>query len=77
MVQSKVAEPIIFMDQPAEFEWLRGNLFRVIDPNTGIERIVEARIFAETIANAARCYSEYRSSQGAEIIPFQAVDAAH
>jgi hypothetical protein len=67
----------MFMEQAMEFERLRGNLFKVIDPNSGSVRVVEAGVLAESIANAARCYRDYRESQGAEIIAFPEVKAAH
>lgn len=60
-----------------EFERLRGNLFRITDPNSGNIRIVEAGVFAECIANAARCYRDYRDSESAEIIAFPKADSAH
>jgi hypothetical protein len=66
------------MEEPIEFEWMRGNLFKITDPNTGIVRIAEARIVAECIARAARCYRDYRTAAGADIIPFpERTDAAH
>lgn len=69
---------VVFMEQAVEFEWLRGNLFRITDPNTGVIRIVEAKVLADSIANAARCYREYRTAECAIIIPFpEPVEAAH
>jgi hypothetical protein len=67
---AKAVGATVFMERPCEFTWLRGDLFRIFDPNTGLERIVEARVLSETIANAARCYRDYRTSQSAEIIRF-------
>ena len=68
----------VFADQAVEVEWIRGDLFRVTDPTTGTVRIFEARIMAENIANAARCYRDYRERQGATIIKFPEIpEAAH
>lgn len=67
----------LFMEQAMEFERLRGNLFRIIDPNTGNIRIIEAQLLAESIANAARCYRDYRSAPTAEVIAFPEAAAGH
>lgn len=64
--------PAVFMEKPTEFKWLHGNLFKVIDPNTGTVRIIEAPVLAESISNAARCYRDYRTAQSADIIQFPA-----
>lgn len=51
-----------FMELPRRYEYLRANLFRITDPNTGRVEVVEAQVFAQTIASAARCYGEYRKA---------------
>lgn len=67
---------VVFMETAPTFEWMRGNLFRISDPNTGIIWIAEAPVLAAGIAAAARGYSDYRDRQTAEICQFP-VDAAH
>ena len=66
---------VVFMEKPCEFEWLRGNLFSVFDPNTGLTRIVEGDVLATAIANAARPYRGFRKAQCAEVIQFPRASA--
>lgn len=69
---------VVFMETAPTFEWMRGNLFRISDPNTGITWIAEASVLADGIAAAARGYSDYRERQSAQIIQFpDQADAAH
>lgn len=70
------AAAIVFMQEAPQVEWLRGNLFKITMPEPGLVWIVEASVLAEGIANAARCYRDYRTAQTAEIIEFPA-EAAH
>lgn len=72
-----VPPTVVFMEKAMVFERLRGNLFKIIDPNTGIVRIAEAPIIAESITNAARCYRDFRTEQTAEIIQFPSNAAGH
>lgn len=67
---SRLPSSAVFMEKVPTFEWLRGNLFRITDPNTGIVRIAEASVLAESIAAAATSYRDYRQRESAEIIKF-------
>lgn len=67
---------LVFMDEPTTCEWLRGDLFRITDPNTGISRIIEASVLAVCISNSARAYADYRARQSAEVIEFPKRHAA-
>jgi hypothetical protein len=58
----------VFMVAAMQVEWLRGNLFKITDPNTGQVRIAEAPTVVETITNYARCYRDYRTAEGAEVV---------
>lgn len=76
MAQSVVGLAPVFMVAAMQVEWLRGNLFKITDPNTGQVRIAEAPTVAETISNYARCYRDFRNSESAEILPFPDQSAA-
>jgi hypothetical protein len=56
------------MEEPVEFEWMRGNLFKITDPNTGITRIAEAAVISEIVARANRALDAWHERQNGKVV---------
>jgi hypothetical protein len=67
-----LTEPIIIVCEKApEIEFCTAtNLFYVTDPALSVRRALPPAVMQEAIARAARCYSDFRAEQGADIIRF-------